>query len=79
MRIFLLSIAIGLFVFSALNFANLFKLEQNFILAGGALVLGIVFVALQDYCFYKQCKKKQAIEKAEEEARILAAEQMANA
>lgn len=69
MRIILLIIAILCFVFSALNFANLLKIENNFFVAGASLVGGVVFVALQDYAFYKQVKKKQAKAHAEEEAK----------
>lgn len=78
MRPLLLTIAILFFVFSALNFMNLFKFDNNFSIAGASLIMGIVFVALQDYAFYKQVKKRQAKEKAAEDARLHAQEQYAN-
>lgn len=69
MRIFLLTIAILFFVFSALNFMEVFQFGQDFIIAGASLILGVIFVALQDFAFYKQVKKKQAKAHAEEEAK----------
>jgi hypothetical protein len=59
MRVFFLLLSVLLFVFSVLNFMNIFKFEQNIWIASLSLILGVVFLGVQDYCFYKQVKKQK--------------------
>ncbi len=59
MRIVFILLAIACFVFSVLNFTNFFHLPENNILYASLLFMtGIVFIAVQDYFFYRMMKEK---------------------